>query len=200
MKKWYFIKINSRNEVIKMDKHKDFITKVLPVMALFITTVNVFAQTDHRVKNLKQIEISGNHAEEIYQFMLELNKEKYLKWSKAHIDYRVVEQTPNFVGSKIFFYENIEGLHLNSVWEVTKIIENQRIELKSKKLGVPIFLNLNFENKGDKTIINHEVMGGYKSANPVNWFIKTFVFTKRKMKAETKHAFEEFTYFETLKN
>ena len=48
-----------------MDKHKDFITKVLPVMVLFITTMNIFAQTDHRVKNLKQIEISGNHAEEI---------------------------------------------------------------------------------------------------------------------------------------
>ena len=163
---------------------------------LFSTTMNAFAQTDHRIKNLKQIEISGNHAEEIYQFMLDLNKEKYLKWSKAHIDYKVVEQTPNFVGSKIFFDENIEGLHLNSVWEVTKIIENQRIELQSKKLGVPIYLNLNFEDKEDKTIINHDVIGGYKSANPINWFIKTFVFTKRKMKAETKHAIEEFTYFE----
>ena len=117
MKKWYFIKINSRNGGVKMDKHEDFITKVLPILVLFITTMNVFAQTDHRIKNLKQIEISGNHAE---------------------------------------------------------------------------------ENKGNKTIINHDVMGGYKSANPINWFIKTFVFTKRKMKAETKHAIEEFKYFERI--
>ena len=165
-------------------------------MLLLFSSINAFAQTDHRVKNLKKIEISGNHAQEIYQFMLDLNKEKYLKWSKAHIDYKVIEEKPNFVGSKIFFDENIEGLHLNSVWEVTKIVENERIELKSTKMGVPIYLNLNFENKGDKTIVNHDVMGGYKARSPINWFIKKFVFTKRKMAAETKHAFEEFTYFE----
>ena len=170
--------------------------KILSTAILIITTMNTFAQTDHRIKNFKQIEISGNHAQAIYQFMLDLNKEKYLKWSNAHIDYKVVEQTPNFVGSKIFFDENIEGLHLNSVWEITKIIENQRIELKSKKMGVPIYLNLNFEDKGDKTVINHNVMGGYKSINPINWIIRNFIFTKRKMKAETKHAIEEFTYFE----
>ena len=48
-----------------MDEYKTFIRKVLPILVLFITTMNVFTQTDHRVKNLKQIEISGNHTEEI---------------------------------------------------------------------------------------------------------------------------------------
>lgn len=170
--------------------------KIFLLVILSSIYMNTKAQKDHRIKNLKQIEISGNHAQEIYQFMLDLDKEKYLKWSDAHIDYKVVKQTPDFVGSKIFFEENIEGLHLSSVWEVTKIIENQRIELKAKKMGVPIYLNLNFEDKGDKTIINHDVMAGYISRNPVHWFMKTFVFTKNKMKAEIKHAIEEFTYFD----
>ena len=36
------------------------------IFILFLfPNISAFSQTDHRIKNLKQIEISGNHAQEI---------------------------------------------------------------------------------------------------------------------------------------
>jgi hypothetical protein len=154
------------------------------------------SQTDFRVRHLTVVRVEGKKGEKIFRFMLELDKAKYLAWNDAHRDYQVLNRTVDFVGSIIYFDEKIGNLRLKSDWEVTKVVENALIELKSKKFGVPIYLNLTFVEKENYTDVTHEVLAGYSKKNIINWFIKNFFFTKYRMIAIEKHAIEEFKYLE----
>lgn len=149
---------------------------------------------------ITKIEILGKKPSQIYDFMLDLDKEKYIAWHPTeHIDYRVVKETPDIIGSICFYHEKIDNLTVKYHWKVTELTENQEIIMKAKHL-IPVYLKLKLDETSHGTLVTHNLQIGYNNgiSDWIDWVVKNFIFTKNNRDSLERHANEEFKNLENI--
>ena len=164
-------------------------------IALFLLSFNTYAMTNYITK----IEILGKKPNQIFDFMLSLNKEKYLNWHPEHKDFAVINQTENKIGTVFYFYEKMDKLTVKYKWEVVEFTQNHKVVMKAKYF-IPIYLTLTFDETENGTLVTHDIQLGYKkkTIGIIDWVIKSFVFTKSKELSNERHAIEEFKNLEKI--
>ncbi len=148
---------------------------------------------------ITKIEILGKKPSQISDFMLSLNKEKYLNWHPEHKDFAIIKQTENILGTVFYFHEKMDKLTVKYKWEVVEFTQNHKVVMKAKYF-IPVYLILTFDDTENGTLVTHDLQLGYKKkiTGLVDWIIKTFVFTKSKEFSNERHAIEEFKNLEKI--
>jgi hypothetical protein len=149
--------------------------------------------------HLTKIEILGKEPKQIYDFMFSLDKTKYISWHPTeHIDYRIVKETKEILGSVFFFHEKMDNVTVKYNWELIELVENQKIVMKAQYF-IPISLILIFDKTPNGTLVTHDLQIGKElKSGAFDFFIRNFIFTKSKQHALTRHANEEFKNLEQL--
>jgi hypothetical protein len=155
--------------------------------------------TDKRIILTTEILVLGKLPNDIFDYMLNLDKEKYLKWhEKDHLDYKLVKQTTDTLGSIFYFDENIGGkLRTNYNWELVELETNKKLRMKAQYF-IPIYLLLTFDKQTNGTLVTHELKIGYKKNKALNWLIKKIKFGSKNKILVHEHAIEEFKNLEHL--
>jgi hypothetical protein len=156
---------------------------------------NAQAMTNH----LTKIEILGKEPKQIYDFMFSLDKAKYISWHPTeHVDYRIVKETKEILGSIFFFHEKMDNVTVKYNWELIELVENQKIVIKAQ-FFIPIYLILIFDKTPNGTLVTHDLQIGKElKSSAFDFFIRNFIFTKSKQHSLTRHANEEFKNLEQL--
>ncbi len=170
-------------------------SQLLALSILLFTAINTNAMTNQVTK----IEVLGKTPSQIYDFMLNIDKEKYLAWHPEHRDFKIIKQTKDTVGSLFFFHEQIDNLKVKYRWEVTKIDKNHKIVMKAQYF-IPIYLVLTLDKTPKGTLVTHDLQIGYrqKITGLIDWFIRNLIFTKNKRHSQDRHAIEEFKNLEKI--
>jgi hypothetical protein len=144
-----------------------------------------------------KIEILNKNPNQIYAFMFGLNKEIYTGWHPEHLDFKIIKQTPDTLGSIFYFHEKLDNLKIKYNWEVTLLEPNHKIVMTAKYF-IPIHLILIFDKTEKGTLVTHDLQIGTEKEGILDWFISKFIFTKRKKQSQDRHAVEEFKNLEKL--
>ncbi len=172
---------------------KNIQKKLLPLAFLLVAN-NLSAMTNF----VTEIEIMGKKPFQIYAFMFGLDKPTYQAWHPEHKDYKVIKQTKDTLGSVFFFSEKMDNLTVKYKWEVVQLAQNQKIVMKAK-YPIPIFLTLTFTQTQNGTLVTHDLQIGGRRKSPLfDFFIRKFIFSKRKAFALERHTIEEFKNLESL--
>lgn len=150
--------------------------------------------------HVTKIEVIGKQPNQIYDFMLSLDKPKYVAWHpEDHAGFIIIKETEAVRGTMFYFDERIGNLRVNHQWEVVGFTKNHKIIMKAV-YKVPVYLFLTFDKTLNGTLVTHDLQIGnqYKSDRIKDWFIKKFIFTHSRQEALTKHATEEFKNLEKL--
>ena len=87
-----------------MDNQKNIYKKLLPIAILLSLSINCLAMQNFTTK----IEVLGKSPKQIYDFMFQLDNEKYKAWHNEHRDFRIIKQTADTLGSVFFFDEKMK--------------------------------------------------------------------------------------------
>jgi hypothetical protein len=149
--------------------------------------------------HLTQIEIFGKEPKQIYDFMFSLDKAKYISWHPTeHIDYRIVKETKDILGSVFLFHEKMDKVTVKYKWELIELVENHKIVMKAQYF-IPICLILIFDKTPNGTLVTHDLQIRKEFKSSVfDFLIRNFIFTKSKQLSLTRHANEEFKNLEQL--
>jgi hypothetical protein len=149
--------------------------------------------------HLTKIEILGKEPKQIYDFMFSLDKAKYISWHPTeHIDYRIVKETKDILGSVFLFHEKMDKVTVKYKWELIELVENHKIVMKAQYF-IPLYLILIFDKTPNGTLVTHDLQIGKEFKSGVfDFFIRNFIFTKSKQRSLTRHANEEFKNLEQL--
>ena len=81
---------------------------------------------------------------------------------------------------------------------ITRLVKEENATTKDSTHMIPIYLILDFEETQNGTLVKHDLQLGYKKTwtGFVDWFIRSFIFTKSKQKSQDRHAIEEFKNLE----
>ena len=155
--------------------------------------------TDKRIFLTTEILVIGKSPNDIFNYMLNLDKDKYIKWhEKDHIDYKLIKQTTDTLGSIFYFDENIGGkLRTKYNWELFEMTTDNKLLMKAQYF-IPIYLLLTFDKKTNGTLVTHQLQIGYKRNIVMNWVIKTVKFGSKNQILVHEHAIEEFKNLEHL--
>lgn len=150
------------------------------------------------IKQLTKIEIKKT-ADEIYSFLISLDKTKYCDWHSCHKDFRQIKKTEEIKGSVFFLHEVVDGVEVKFKWTVIECKKNRLIKMKANSL-YPIYLSLEMKQNNSKTIINQEISLGFenKIGKIIDFFISSTFFSKRVRKSQRLHAIEEYKKLENL--
>lgn len=150
---------------------------------------------------ITKIIIKGKSPQQIFDWMLNLNQERYLEWHPtAHKSYRRIKETENFVGSIIYFEETLGDFRVNYKWEVVDLKTDNLILMKAK-IFYPVYLSLSFLATNKDTEVIHQLRIGFsfKGLEKIfDWFVRKFIFTEKKIGALERHAMEEFKNLENI--
>ncbi|OHT46600.1 hypothetical protein [Flavobacterium tructae] len=151
---------------------------------------------------LTDIEVKKNKAL-IYEFLLNLDKEKYCQWHPAHKEFAVIKRTEKELGSILYFKEIVDETTVNYKWRIIELTENKLIKMKALYF-YPIYLTIALESiSQNKTIVHHYLEIGYsiKFLNLIiDWAVGHSLFSLKKRKSQQLHAIEEYTNLENLLN
>lgn len=151
------------------------------------------------INHLTKIEVLGKKSSQIYDFMFDLDKAKYISWHpKEHKDFKIIKETKDILGSVFLFHEKMDNLTVKYKWEVIELIKNHKIVMKAQYF-IPIYLILIFDETQNGTLVTHDLQIGNKQKSRVfDFFMGNFIFTKSKQQSLTRHANEEFKNLENL--
>ena len=146
-----------------------------------------------------KIEIKGKTPEQIYNWILNLDDEKYKKWHPAHKAQKTIKRTLNEMGSIVYLDEQFNQFRLKLTGKLVEVKPNRFLFHKWKSL-ISGYLSLAFESTNTGTRVTHEVGVGYKGllGKIIDWLLKKFYLTKAFEEALEKHAEEEFKNLEVL--
>ncbi|GAA6767672.1 hypothetical protein AAFH68_36220 [Flavobacterium sp. CGRL1] len=137
----------------------------------------------------------------IYEFLLNLDKEKYCQWHSAHKDFAVIKRTEQEIGSILYFKEIVDQTVVNFKWRIIEITENKLVKMQAIYF-YPVYLTIGLENiSKNVTIVHHNLHIGFKIKflNLIpDWIIGNTLFSLRKRKSQQKHAIEEYKNLEYL--
>jgi len=146
-----------------------------------------------------EIFIKGKSPQQIYDWMLELDDEKYKRWHREHLEWKTLKRTEDVVGSTIFFDEWIGKLRFKFKGEITEAEPNRLLVFKLKHFPPAYFL-LRFEPADGGTKVVHEVGFGFKGVlgavfDALLKLTPLFKYFAREME---RHAQEEFKNLEKV--
>lgn len=156
------------------------------------------------IQIITKIIVKGKSPQQIFDWLHNLNQERYLQWHPAHKDYRLIRETKNLTGSIIYFDETFGGRRVNYKWELIKVKRNLPVLVEDKmkaKTLYPVYWHLSGEKINNDTKIIHKLMIGFsfKGLEKIfDWFVRKFIFTERRIKTLERHATEEFKNLEKI--
>ncbi len=152
-----------------------------------------------RIVATTKIIVNGILPYKIYDFMLTLDKEKFIQWHPIdHIDFRLIKQSAKIKGNIFYFHELIGGkFKLENKWEIIDFIKDEMLLMKAKII-IPVFLKLTFHQEDNNTIVTHQLQIGFKSLAFINNLIVRKSFSVDRQQASDLHAKQEFKNLETL--
>lgn len=145
------------------------------------------------------VEVTGKSSVQIYDWILNLDNDKYKRWHPAHKEWKTIKRTPNEMGSIIYLDEQFNRFRLKLTGELVEVKPN-RILLYRLKSPISGYLSLVFEPTNTGTRVIHKIGVGYGGlfGKIINWLLRKFYLTKAFEEALEKHAKEEFKNLEAL--
>lgn len=147
------------------------------------------------------IEVSGKAPDQIYDWILNLDNDKYKRWHTAHKEWKTIKRTSNEIGSIVYLDEQFNHFRLKLTGELVELTPNRFLFYKGKgNLFIPGYLSLTFEPTNAGTKVIHKIGAGYKGlfGKVIDWLLRKFYLTKAFEEALEKHAKEEFKNLEKL--
>jgi hypothetical protein len=146
-----------------------------------------------------KIEIEGKTPEQIYKWLIDLDNEKYRKWHPDHREWRIIRQTPDIIGSVVYFDERFNHFRLKLTGKLIELKPDEYLLFKLKS-PVPAHLSLTIKATRKGTSVTHEVRAGYDGGfgKITDWFLRKLYLPKEFEEALAKHAREEFKNLERL--
>lgn len=151
------------------------------------------------LRQVTEIEVE-KPANEIYSFLLNLDKEKYCNWHPFHKDFKTIKRTNNTDGSVFYLYEVVDGTKADFNWTVIEHKENKMVKMKAN-LCYPLYLTLEFDKiSPSKTIVRQKISVGFdnKLGKILDFFVSKIAFTKKVRKSQREHAIEEYKNLEKI--
>lgn len=145
------------------------------------------------------IDVNGVEPEQIEDFFLTLDKEKYLDWHPEHIDYKMIRLTDDIIGSEIYFKEKFDKLLIDYTWKIISYTPGRSLTLKAKYF-YPIQLYLSFDQNANGTTVLHAISLGFEGfgSKLFDAVISKTMFTTADLRSNERHAIEEFKRLKTI--
>lgn len=145
------------------------------------------------------VEVTGKSPDQIYDWVLNLDNDKYKRWHPAHKEWKGIKRTSNEIGSIAYLDEQFNHFRLKLTGELVEVKPN-RFLLYKWKSPISGYLSLAFEPTNTGTKVIHEVGVGYGGlfGRIIDWVLRKFYLTKAFEEALEKHADEEFKNLEEL--
>lgn len=142
------------------------------------------------------VTVNGKSPQELYEFMLNLDREKYLDWHKDHKDFKIVKHDPQIIGSIFYFEEFIGKKKINYNWKIISLKQNEKMILKAEHF-YDVTLELTFTKSNENTIVTHALRFGLGN-HFLDFFVRKMFLTDTFRKNMQQHAEEEFKTLEHL--
>lgn len=145
------------------------------------------------------VEVTGKSPDQVYDWVLNLNNDKYRRWHPAHKEWKTIKRTHNEMGSIVYLDEQFNHFRLKLTGKLVEVKPNRFLLYKWKSL-ISGYLSLTFESTNTGTKVTHEVGIGYKGllGKIIDWLLRKFYLTKAFEEALEKHAKEEFRNLEEI--
>jgi hypothetical protein len=152
-----------------------------------------------RIVATTKILVNGILPNKIYEFMLNLDKEKFIQWHPIdHIDFQLIKQSTKIKGNIFYFHELIGGkFKLENKWEIIDFIKDEMLLMKAKII-IPVFLKLTFHQESNNTVVTHQLLLGFKGLSFINNLIAKKSLSVDRQQASDLHAKQEFKNLETI--
>ena len=92
-----------------------------------------------------KIEIKGKTPEQIYNWILNLDDEKYKKWHHTYKAWKTIKRTPNEMGSIVYLDEQFNQFRLKHTGKLVEVKPNRFLFYKWKSL-ISGYISLAFES------------------------------------------------------
>jgi uncharacterized protein YndB with AHSA1/START domain len=158
-----------------------------------------------RIELTTRIKVKGVSPEQVYQFMISLDDERYRQWHpEHHLQWKVLHRPKDAtVGSVYYFKERFEdGQLLGARIKVVEAIPGRRLVQRSVSPWWKSFdIVTGFESTAEGTLVTHQIVAG--SDLPLlgrlfNLILIPLFLPQRHIRAIHNHANEEFTNLERL--
>lgn len=145
------------------------------------------------------VEVNGKSPDQIYDWILNLDNDKYKRWHPAHKEWKTIKRTPNEIGSIVYLDEQFNHFRLKLTGELVEVKPNRFLLYKYKSL-IPGYLSLAFESTNRGTRVIHKTGIGCKGllGKIIDWTLRKLYFTRAFEEALEKHAKEEFRNLEEI--
>jgi hypothetical protein len=149
---------------------------------------------------ITEIFVRDKSASQVFDWIVNLDQERYLQWHPDHTVYRIEKTTNEYLGSTVYYEQILNGPGANFEWKVIDIEENEHILYKARFI-YPIYLSLSMEDIEGGVEVTHSLLLGFVAKGfekPLDWFVGKFIFTAEAAQASHRHAHEEFKNLERL--
>jgi hypothetical protein len=141
--------------------------------------------------------IYGIKSEQVREWFIELDQDKYQSWHPDHTSYQIKNQTEGYLGSEIKYLQSVDGV--NFWWKVVGVSPDQ-IKYKAKFI-YPIYLIVSFQDYPDFALVTQEIQIGLESKITswfLDWFVRKFIFSDEVSAKFTTHTQQELKNLQTL--
>lgn len=152
-----------------------------------------------------RITVKGVSPDQIYQFLLSLDNDRYRQWHpRHHLQFRVVHQPEDAtVGSVYYFKERFEdGRELGAQLEVVEAVPGERLVQRSvSPWWKPFDIIIGLQSIPEGTLVTHQIVAGSDLpflGTLFNLIMRRLFLKESNIKAIHNHANEEFTNLERL--
>jgi len=139
------------------------------------------------------VEVKDLRPREIHRWLREMDNKRFKQWHPAHREYRVVRETPNYVGSRFYFREIVDGFEISGTWEV--VYAEPPDTLIFKRRWQPVYWLLILTGTKNGTLVMNDMRygTGWKWIDrPLGRIVERFYLTPEIQKAIDQHDREEF--------
>jgi len=146
------------------------------------------------------VNVKERSAEQVFDWIVKLNQERYLLWHPDHIRYEVRKRNESYLGSVVYYEQEVGRSGENFHWQVVEVVENERILYKAQFI-YPIHLLLEMKDTEHGVEITHDLQLGYVGgiiSRLLDGIVKRFMFTEQDQKINDEHVKEEFKILEKL--
>jgi hypothetical protein len=163
-------------------------------LSIIITSIVLHNFAYCQIESNTAVTVHNKTPEQIYNFLITLNPEKYLKWHPEHTEFKAVRINPEVTGSIFYFNDLINGEKVENNWTVIEAVKSKKLLMQSSKNSVGMTIKIELTQDGNNTLVNHQLKVG---KGFMSWLVKLF-FTEKMIKDLQRHVKEEFTNLEWL--
>ncbi len=146
-----------------------------------------------------EIQIKGKTTGQIYNWLLDLDNEKYERWHPEHRRWRTIKREPGDLGNVIYFDEKIGRMRFRVKGKIVEAEPGRRLVYKLN-YPIPTYLSLEFVPADKGVNVIHEVKFGYKGpmGKVLGGLVRRTRLVKYFEKELDRHARQEFKNLETI--